>query len=192
MFDDVTYLKLYVSPKEPWDALIKELYSKRVTKKEVKRRIAFLVINGNLGKIQPNKGDTWLMACDTFVQYREGGNWEEEFAAIKQQDEEIFKLRQELAKIEYLKPELVPNDGQTNWSYQYLQNDWKLTPQQAVEEVSLYGAGIIEDFSKVIPSYFNHKEGRYHFVRALHQFAYTQGKNMITLKQGEGSRLFYT
>jgi hypothetical protein len=192
LFDDVTYLKLYVSADTPWDAIIKYLYGKKLPKKEVKRRVAFVVVSGSQGKVAANKGDMWLQSCDTFPTFQAGGRWEEEFEAIKKQDEDIFKVREELSSIDYLKPELVPKDGQTNWSYQYLLNEWKLTTEQAQEEVSLYGATIIEDFSKVIPSYFRHKEGRYHMVRALHKFAQEQNKNMVAIKKGEASRLFYT
>jgi hypothetical protein len=192
LFDDVTYLKLFVSTEEPWDVIIKHLYSKRLPKKEVKRRIAFVVVSGSKGKVTAGRGDMWLQACDTFPTYQAGGDWEEEFEAIKKQDEEITKIRHELSEIEYLKPELIHSDGQTNWAYQYLCNGWKLTEEQAKEEVSLYGSGIIEAFSKTIPSHIRHKEGRYHFVRAIHQFAREQNKNLVAVKRGEASRLFYS
>jgi hypothetical protein len=97
-----------------------------------------------------------------------------------------FVSKEEQAELEFITKNI--NDPQALAKAYGVQ----VAEQQAAEEVSLYGAGIIEDFSKVIPPYFKHKEGRYHFVRALHQFAYTQGKNMVTLKRGEGSRLFYS
>jgi hypothetical protein len=192
VFDDVTYLKLYVSTSEPWDAIIKHLYGKRLTKKDIKKRIAFVIVSADQGKVAANKGDMWLQACDTFPTFQAGGDWEEQFEAIKKQDEEIAKVRHELSKIDYLSPELVPNDGQTNWSFRYLCNEWKLTEDQAKEEVSLYGSSVIESFSKVIPNFARHKEGRYHFVRAIHKYAQEQNKNLVAVKRNEAPRLIYS
>lgn len=191
LFDDVTYLKLFVSKDEPWEAIINSLYGKKISKKNVKKRIAFVVVSADMGKVGQGKGDMWLQACDTFVQFQSGKDWEQEYEKIKQFDKEIALNRAELSKIQYLSPSLVPSDSQTNWSYRYLRDEWKLSEEEAAMEVSLYGASIIESFSKIFSPYGRHKEGRYHFVRALHRYALEQSKNLTVYKGGEASRLFY-
>jgi hypothetical protein len=188
LFSDVQYLKIFVSPDEPWDALIKQLYSKKIPKKEVKRRIAFLVVSGDKGKAPK---DTWLFTCDTFAQYQEGGNWEEEYAAIQAMDRKILQTRESLVLIEYLHPSAVPTDGTTYWAYHYLVEEWGLDKEAAAEEVSVYGCVVIEKFAQVQPSWGKKKQGRYHFVRALHQFAEKQGYDLVAFKKSEERRLFY-
>jgi hypothetical protein len=187
LFTDIQYLKIYVGD-EPWEALIKQLYSRKIPKKEVKSRIAFLVVSGDKGKAPK---DTWLFTCDTFPQYQERNDWIEEYNAIEETDKAIVAVRSKLALVEYLKPEVVPKDGATFGAYKYLIEDWGIPAEEAAEEVALYGCVIIEKYSTIQQSWGKKKQGRYHFVRALHQFASQQGYDLVAYKQGEGSRLFY-
>jgi len=185
MFDDTTYLKLYVSPSVNWDDIIKKTYGRRdVNKAELKNRIAFTVVQGQRGVVQQYKETMFLEYADSITQYK-SEDWCALFDEIKLLDKDIAETRAQLKKIEYLTPELVPHDSMTYWAYNFLINEWELTEEQAAEEVSLYGSRTIEKFSEATGGKYYRNRGRYHFVRALHAWAISTSRQLIACKKDE-------
>jgi hypothetical protein len=188
MFTDEQYLRLYVSSSEPWEALLKQLYTKRLTKKEVQKRIAYTIVNAQLGKVSENKGDMWLAVGDTFASYNTE-DWSSRFQAIKDADKVIVSIRKQLKTIPYLPTDSISTDARTVWVWKYLQSFWGLTAEQAAEEVCLYGAASIERYVKEwrkTPI----RKGRYHFTHALHNFAAINNIDLVVWKQSEAKRLY--
>lgn len=186
MFDDLTYLKLFVSKEESWEAILKDLYSRKTTKKEVQNRIGFAVYNGMLGKVDPVKGGMWVRSSESFTNYA-GEDWTSKYQEIKKLDEEIILLREKLIKIEYMEPDEIAMSSRSIWIANYLQETWGLSEQEAYEELYVYGILAIENFAKGA-LYQNRKLiGRYHLVRSLHKYAYQNSMDLAKIKTRESN-----
>lgn len=187
MFNDITYLKLYVSPDEPWENLIKQLYSKKASKAEVKARIAYTVVNGRRGKISEGRGDMWLSAGHTFASYTTE-DWLALYEQIKERDQEIVSIRKQLAAIPYIEPAY-----HAEWilfSSNYLRDIWDIGILEGYEEIKMYGINAIERMIRGRCDPFKNRRGRYHFAQALHSFAQEQGINLVELKKQDSIRFY--
>jgi hypothetical protein len=191
MFDDVTYLKLFVDPKVPWESIIKDLLTvKRLSKKELNRRIAFTVVNGERGLIQDFKGEMFLRAGNTFTQY-ENEDWTTIYDNMKKVDDVVSETRASLKDIHYMPVDEVEYDSRTFWVYNYLVKEWKLTPEAAAEEVCLYGATAIERMSSWYKNNWKKERGRYRFATAMSLWAFNSGVNLKTMKMGDLKTIYY-
>lgn len=184
MFDDITYLKLFVSKDEPWDIIIKEMYTKKLSKKEVQNRIGFAVYNGMLGKVDSSKGQMWVSYCNTFPQYQTD-NWVDRYNEIKEYDEKIVNEREALVSVEYLLPEEIRHSSRALWVANFLVDTWSLSDEDAYEELYVYGILAIEEFVKNKQYPTRKLNGRYHFVRALHKYADTNNMDLLSIKTRE-------
>lgn len=181
MFDDITYLNILVSPDEPWEVLIKQLRTRKITGAELKKRIAHTVVNGLLGRIGENKGGMWLSVGDTFATYN-SEDWVAKYEQIKEYDSKIVSIRKKLSCIDYLSPELVQAYAPALWVLHTLQSEWKLSLEDACAEISLYGEQIFEQMFKARRSFIK-KRGRYHLIRALQNFADENNIDLVRAKE---------
>lgn len=188
MFDDVTYLKLFVDKDELWDVCLRELYSKKISKKEAKKRIAYTVINGKLGKIPEGKGDTTLAICNTYSQFALK-DWVSLYDEIKNTDKEIVALRKKLLSIEYLSPEQLLSDSRIIWTKNQLRQLWEMTDEEIYQEVSLYGLHVIEQYLLNSRKSYSRLKGRYHFIHSLHKFVKDNGIDLVKYKTSELNKI---
>lgn len=184
MLDDITYLRLFVSPYEPWDEYLKRLHTKRIAKAETKKRIGFAVVNGAMGRIRQDQGSMWLMGGDSFAQYNTQ-EWDKLYDEIKRTDDDIISLRRKLLSFPYPSPEQLRQDSTLIWTFSRLHEVWSLEKVEASEEVAVYGVGIINEFLKYAPMPNNKLTGRYHFVRALYIYIKNNGRDVVKMKTHE-------
>jgi hypothetical protein len=184
MLDDMTYLRLFVSPYEPWDEYLKRLHSKRLGKAEVKKRIGFAVVNGAMGKIKPDTGPMWLQGGESFAQYNQQ-DWAKMYDDIKSTDDDIISLRRQLLSYPYHSPESLLKDSTLIWTFNKLHELWGMERKEAAEEMSVYGIGIINEFLKYNGMPNQRLIGRYHFTRALHAYIKNNSKDVIKMKTHE-------
>jgi len=189
--EDIKYLRLYVSETEHWEEIIKSMYTKRrLTKKEVEKRIAFVIANAARGKVLPAKGEMWLAAGDTFYSYNLE-DWVSEYNRIKSTDKTILAIRSELTAVPYLQLDQIEKIPQFQWLLRYLTSHWSLSKDQALAEIALYGSrniSILFREGSDLPR-TNTLKGRYHFVHSLHERATMRVLDLMATKTNELEQL---
>jgi hypothetical protein len=190
VFDDVTYLKIFVDPKINWEAIIKDLLTtKRLSKKELNKRIAFTVVSGDRGMIQEFKGEMFLRVGNTFSQY-ESEDWVSIYEDIKKLDTLVSEKRTALKAIDYMPVDNIEHDSRTFWVYNYLIKEWRLSPEAASEEVCLYGATAIERMSSWYKNNWKKTNGRYRFATTMELWSFASGVDLIALKKSDLATLY--